>query len=156
MKRFFIIIVLILPAFIVNCQRQETTEDIASQIEDSITIRYLKGSNIFEGDILTVSIENESQYCLEFPLGFDLQVFLDNKGNWIEVPELGKYVAGETDIVMLYPKNDFRNSKLIAVSPDLSNIDLPADFYATIQGTVCDNKEIIINKNIPFRVLQMP
>ncbi len=154
MKRITLAIIsVILLVSIANCQSQ-SSEDIKTQTENSLELRYLVGPNLIAGEILLISIENQSKHCIEFPLDFNIQVYTQINNDWLTVPELGQYFGD--GVVTLYPIGDFRNAKWVNVSPDLSGIELPADFYATIIGHLCNDEGISITKKIPFTIAPKP
>lgn len=154
-KNFFFVVLFLITA-ISSCKDQNN-EDIKKQIESSVEINYWDGPNVIESDNgILVSIENQSQYCIEFPVDFNLRIFTKNNDTWVEISDTAESFGGKLGVVTLYPKGDFRNSTIVGSSPDLSDITLPADFYASIEGNICGNEDVIVEKDIPFRIFPNP
>lgn len=143
-KLFYLLIVL----FLVSCEKKVNTEDIS---------KLLKISNeeipvIAEGYIFR--IDNYSDYCIQFPLGYNLQIFVDTIDGIREIPNSAQYF-GETPIT-IEKKGSPQSSIFISFSPRTQDLSLlkSMDFYVVITGSLCEDSSVIIEKKIPFEVTQ--
>jgi hypothetical protein len=131
----------------------DSYESQIENISDFIDVTYETGPQIGQHEILTVWIENQTDFCISFPLGYGIRNFVETSDGWKEVPNLGKFVG--TEPRLLKPKNDFFSEDTVNVRPDISGLGLtkPTNFYVTISGQLCDDESVLIEKKIPYMVV---
>lgn len=142
------LICLIIVLFLVSCEKNINTEDIS---------KLLKISNdefpvIAEG--YSFRIDNYSEYCIQFPLGYNLQIFVDTIDGIKEISNSAQYF-GEAPIT-IEEKGSPQSSIFISFSPRTQDLSLlkSMDFYVVISGSLCDDSSVIIEKTVPFEVNQ--
>ncbi len=103
---------------------------------------------------VVIRIENNSDYCIQFPTGYNLKIFAQTLDEIIEIPNDTKYIGEEP--IQLEKKGSPQSSIFISFSPrtqDLSSYNL-VDYYVEITGHLCTDKSVIIRKKIPFEINQ--
>jgi hypothetical protein len=104
-------------------------------------------------DIVEAWMENMSNQCVSFPLDFNIRVFVEQHGDWVEVPNRVTYVGERPKV--LKPKGDIPSSALVYIRPDISGLTItePIDSYALVTGNLCDDENYAIEKKIPFLII---
>jgi hypothetical protein len=121
---------------------------------DVIQVEFTNGPDIRPSQDLEFWIKNTSSTCISFPYDFDLKIYHENNGGWIEVKNLFQYRSTTGQDLMLQPAGELFSKRPIDLSPDLNQLklDTTTKFKAAIQGFLCNNKTSIIKKEIPFTV----
>jgi hypothetical protein len=117
--------------------------------EDAIKIElFVDGPQIKPTARLSFGISNQATECMVFPYDFGKKIFIESKGKWIPVKDIMETNSREN--VILQPRSGIG----IFVAPDLSNIVItsPTNSKVVITGHLCNNKDVVVEKTIPFVV----
>ena len=147
-KRFFLTVIFLI--FIITgfgCKG-----DSPESISDSIDLTYQTGPNIFPNDFVEIRITNQTNFCIVFPVDFDIKVYLKQSENWLQVSNLVTDIGDRP--VILEPKGEMFSVAIVLIKPDISNITIkePIESYGLITGHLCDNENIVIEKKLPFLI----
>jgi hypothetical protein len=102
----------------------------STDISTLIDIGYQTGPEISAGDTVEAWMENMSNQCVSFPLDFNIRVFVEQHGNWVEVSNRVDYLGDRPQV--LKPKGDMPSSALVYIRPDTSGLSItePVNSYA--------------------------
>ncbi len=136
---------------LLGCTRspiQQPEEDIS----DSLTITYLTGPNIKNGQTLSLLIENQTDYCFDFSPDYNIVINIAINGSWVKIPNNITISGNKADILM--PASDPGAGDFLDALPDLSkhNISSSTEAYITISGHLCDDENFVVEKKIPFSI----
>jgi uncharacterized membrane protein len=118
---------------------------------DAIEIaEYYIGPEIKANDILTFWIVNKSEECIVFPYDLGQKIFAEINNEWKPVNNIMEYHHHNDNIL-----NGDNPTTMVSVAPDLSNITVtaPVNFKVVLSGKLCDNKNFVVEKTIPFTVV---
>ncbi len=94
----------------------------SADIATLIDVGYQTGPEISAGGIVEAWMENMSNQCVSFPLDFNIRVFVEQHGDWVEVPNRVTYVGERPKV--LKPKGDIPSSALVYIRPDISGLTI--------------------------------
>lgn len=116
-------------------------------------LEYVKELNIYRSETLEFWIKNTSQACITFPYNFGIRIYYENNGAWVEVGNEFQYLPNVQDIE-IQPSGQLFSQNDIELVPDIHNIQITstAKFKADIQGYLCKDKKVVVEKEIPFTV----
>lgn len=148
--RLLLISVILIPVLASCANLSETSQTVSS---DAIQVEYINGPELHISDTLSFRIKNTSKACITFPYDFGLKIYYMNQDSWAETGNLVQYPAVGQDIT-LQPTGNLFSERSVYLHPDTSKlkINAPTDFKAIIQGHLCNNKTIVIEKEILFTV----
>jgi hypothetical protein len=115
---------------------------------------FVKELNQYQTSTLTFRIKNTSQTCITFPYDFGIKIYYENNGSWIETDNMFQYFPKDKD-VLLDSVGNIDSDMVVNLSPDIQNVQISTivNFKATIQGHLCKDKSVVVEKEIPFTVL---
>lgn len=128
------------------------------EIEEQITIDYINGllqsgNRVKHGMWLNVAISNNSKACIEYPVNYDLEIYLLEDGEEKRIADATQYIGDRP--FYLKPSGEFGSLHTLSISPDLSdrNVATPLELKAKIIGHLCDDESVEIVKEVNFFVV---
>lgn len=118
-----------------------------------LELAYASGPIIKSTEYLYVFITNMSQGCIEFPHDFDLKIYFEKNGSWVETGNLESYP--DLKSIQLSPNGETLDTSTVVLRPSLSGVQIaaPITLKATIHGNVCNHPNTVVEKEIPFTVV---
>lgn len=119
-----------------GCSVKDENSPSASNI---IKLTYNNGSQIRDGESLTVWMKNTSDDCVIFPHDFGIKISYEKDGKTYKVKNNVEYLPNTDKI--LDPAGSVFSEHEVFINPDLSNIKIngQTDFEASIAGYTCKN-----------------
>ena len=141
---------LVVAILLSSCARQIEQPDA---IAGSIEIVYVTSSEMTVGDQMEVSLQNKTKYCIQFPLVDGLNIYAEQDGKWVESRNLVT-ILGDQNWV-LRPKDELLSERSVYIQPDIAHLEIhaPTRFYALLQGYLCDDESVKVQKEIPFTMI---
>lgn len=120
------------------------------KIEADIQISYVYSNEIKSGNRADIEITNNTNYCLVFPLIDGVNIYTEKNKVQTKIDDLG-IILGDQNLVVS-PKGELLSSRTITLRPDTSKIvsTTPVNFTVKLTGYLCDDKDFIIEKEVPF------
>lgn len=145
MKINKILYCLIFTFILVSCEKSIIKSE---DISDLLVINYESNPILAEG--FSIRIDNNSDYCIQFPLGYNLKISAHTTDGIKEIPNTKEYIGEEP--IQLEKKGNPQSSIFISFSPQTQDLSFPesADYYIEITGILCKDSSVIIQKKIPF------
>ncbi len=133
-----------------GCLKQS---DAPTMIANSIEITYSPSPEMKVGYQMEVLLKNTTKYCVQFPLVDGLEIYANQNGAWVKVPNLVTILGDEN--LYLESKDKPLSRRSIDIQPDISSLEIqnPTSFRALLTGHLCDDESIKIEKEIPFTVV---
>ncbi|GEM_PF-5965189 len=121
-------------------------------IAESLDVIYIYGPDIKHGETLSLWVENDTEYCLDFSPNYNIIINVKIDKSWIIVSNSINFLNDKPDILM--PVDDPASISFVDVLPDLSEYQLtkPVEAYVVISGHLCDDESFVIEKKIPFTI----
>lgn len=137
----------IIAFILISCDR---TIPHPEDISNMLLINYEESPIIAEGFV--IRIDNNSKYCVQFPIGYNLKIFIETIDGITEIPNATRYIGEYPN--QLEKKGDPQSSIFITFMPIIQDLLLieSGDFYVEISGNLCEDSSVIIQKRIPFEV----
>jgi hypothetical protein len=147
---FQFLLLLMTSVILYGCKTPPNSKDLS----DAIEVYYYGTSEIKPPDALTIQIRNASSYCMAFPYDYQAELYLldGNKRKWVNnLASDGVYRRDQE----LPPGNV--NIGFITARPNLDGLDVsrPLDFVFVIIGNLCEDENIVIQKEIPFTLIPL-
>lgn len=125
-----------------------------SEIAELIEIDYPMGKEVILEQIFPayyIEIHNLSDQCILFPVDYNIKLFMKNGDQVAGIKNSVIYHGNE---IKLSSKGTYFADNVISFKPDLKPTDYSPStrFYATIQGHLCNDKSIQIDKSFEFSV----
>ena len=122
-----------------------------AEISDLIKFEFPEGNTISQNGDLNILIHNYSDKCIVFPVDYGMKIFM-KQGK--EIIQLKDKINNIGDEIKLEPVGEIYADDFIDFEPDLSSITIndTSEFYATIEGHLCDDDKMVIDKTIVFSV----
>ena len=141
-------VTLLLSILILGCGNK-TPEEIASMID----VSYPALQEVPVGLGMDIELKNESKYCVMFPVVTGMTIYTVQDGKEIEVKNLVVIMGSEN--VPLGPKGEVFSMRFINIVPDTSSLSIkePTQFFARLNGYLCDDESVKIVKEVPFTVV---
>ena len=118
-----------------------------------IRVSYPASQEVPVGLGMDIELKNESKYCVMFPVVTGMTIYTVQDGKEIEVKNLVVIMGSEN--VPLGPKGEVFSMRFISIVPDTSSLSIkePTQFFARLNGYLCDDESVKIVKEVPFTVV---
>ncbi len=145
-----ILFIIMASVLLLGCANDEP-EEIISKIQ----VSYPVSQEISKASGVGIRIEliNESKYCVIFPIVTGMKIYTEQNGSQLEVENLINIIGDQN--INLNPKDEIFSLLFVDIVPDLSAITItePTQFFVSLSGYLCDDKNVEITKIIPFTVI---
>ena len=145
-----ILFIILASVLLLGCANDES-EEIISKIQ----VSYPVSQEISKASGVGIRIEliNESKYCVIFPIVTGMKIYTEQNGSQLEVENLINIIGDQN--INLNPKDEIFSLLFVDIVPDLSAITItePTQFFVSLSGYLCDDKNVEITKIIPFTVI---
>jgi hypothetical protein len=118
-----------------------------------ITITYIDSPDLSLGESVEIVLTNNTKHCIVFPLDDGILILAKQNEEWIEVENKISFI-GNQDLI-LYPDGEIFSSRGLPLRPDTANltINTPAEFIVQLRGYLCEDKNIVIQKEASFTII---